>query len=74
MSNNQAPEGLLRLPSIIGNPKKNIPPLVPVARSTWWQWVKKGIAPKPIHIGPRAVAWDSRAIREFMASGFMANR
>jgi len=29
----------------------------PVSRSTWWRWMQKGLAPKPVHLGPHVVAW-----------------
>lgn len=29
----------------------------PVHRTTWWRWIKAGIAPKPVTLGLRAVAW-----------------
>jgi len=67
-------EGLLRLPRIIGNPSANIPPMIPVARSTWFKWVKAGIAPPAVRLGPRAVAWRKSDITAFMQGGFMANR
>lgn len=70
------PTGLLRLPAILGDKTASppVPPLVPVAKSTWWQWIKKGIAPAPIRIGPRAVAWRKEDIALFMAGNFLANR
>jgi len=29
----------------------------PVHRSTWWRWIQQGLAPEPVHLGPRVVAW-----------------
>lgn len=29
----------------------------PVHRTTWWRWVKAGIAPPAVKIGVQAVAW-----------------
>ena len=37
--------------------EKQLLAIVPVHRTTWWRWVKQGIAPKPVAIGPRAKAW-----------------
>ncbi|HEY3700458.1 MAG TPA: AlpA family phage regulatory protein [Spongiibacteraceae bacterium] len=56
--------GFLRLPQIIGNPKADppIPPLIPIGRSTWWQWVRDGKAPAPVKLGPRTTAWRSEQI------------
>jgi len=53
---------LLRLPQIVGDKKRGIPPLVPVSRSTWWAGVKDGRFPKPVRIGERCVAWRARDI------------
>ncbi len=55
--------GFLRLPQIIGNPEKNIPPIVPVSRSTWWAGVKSGRYPAPVKLGPRVTAWRVEDIR-----------
>ena len=49
--------GFLRLAQIIGNPKKGIPPIIPVCRSSWWAGVKSGRFPQPIKLGPRTTAW-----------------
>lgn len=56
--------GFLRLPQIIGNPKADppIPPLIPIGRSTWWQWVRDGKAPAPVKLGPRTTAWRAEQI------------
>ena len=36
---------------------KQILEVVPVGRSTWWNWVRSGKAPKPVKLGPRTTAW-----------------
>jgi hypothetical protein len=43
----------LRLKHIIGDYKAIPPiqPIIPVAKSTWWDGVKKGKYPKPYKIG-----------------------
>lgn len=28
-----------------------------VSRSTLWRWIKEGLFPKPIRLGPKAVRW-----------------
>ena len=28
-----------------------------VSRSTLWRWVKQGLFPKPVRLGPKAVRW-----------------
>jgi predicted DNA-binding transcriptional regulator AlpA len=66
---NQLPEtGFLRLPQIIGDPAKGLPPLIPVKKSTWWQGVKTGRFPQPVKLGPRVTAWRGEDIRALIAS------
>ena len=66
---NQLPEtGFLRLPQIIGDPAKGLPPLIPVKKSTWWQGVKTGRFPQPVKLGPRVTAWRVEDLRTFIAS------
>ncbi len=45
------PAALWRLPEVLRN--------VPVSRATLYSWIEQGRFPKPIKIGPRAVAWRS---------------
>jgi len=59
-------EGFLRLNQIIGNKKDDIPPIIPVSRSTWWSGVKSGRFPAPVHLGPRTTAWRARDIRSLI--------
>jgi len=60
--------GFLRLRHILGDPKANppIPPLIPLAKSTWWAGVKSGRFPKPVKIGG-ATAWKASDIAELIA-------
>ncbi len=55
--------GYLRLSQIIGNPKAQIPPILPVSKSTWWAGVKSGRFPKPVNLGSRITAWRVSDIR-----------
>lgn len=60
---------LLRVETIIGNPKRGIIGLFPISRSAWYQGVKQGIYPKPTNIsGGRAVAWTVGSIRKLLES------
>lgn len=36
---------------------KEVLSLIPVGRSSWYLGIRDGYYPKPINIGPRAVAW-----------------
>jgi prophage regulatory protein len=53
--------GLLRLKDILA-PKGPIP----VSKSTWWSYVRSGLAPKPIKIGPKITAWRAEDVRAFI--------
>jgi predicted DNA-binding transcriptional regulator AlpA len=61
--------GFVRLPQIVGDPKANppIPALIPIGRSTWWQWVQQGKAPAPVKLGPRTTAWRAEDILALVA-------
>jgi predicted DNA-binding transcriptional regulator AlpA len=55
---NQLPEtGFLRLPQIIGDPKRGIAPLIPVSKSTWWLGCRVGRFPAPIRLSSRCTVW-----------------
>lgn len=56
--------GYLRLRQIVGDTTSVPPiaPLIPIGKSTWWQWVRDGKAPAPVRLGPRTTAWKSSDI------------
>lgn len=63
-------DALLRLhgrPGVIPDPKRGLPGIVPVSRSTWWAWVANKTAPQPVRVG-RCTFWRARDVREFAAS------
>lgn len=39
---------------------------LPIGKSTWWAWVAKGIAPKPVKLGAVS-AWAVEDIRALIA-------
>ena len=49
--------GYLRLVQIVGDKKADIPAIIPVSKSTWWQGVKSGRYPKPVKLSKRCTAW-----------------
>ncbi len=49
--------GFLRLRTIIGDKKNNIPAIIPVGRTTWLKGVKNGDYPQPVKLSPHTVAW-----------------
>jgi hypothetical protein len=52
---------------VIPDPKTGRPGIIPVSRSTWWEWVASGRAPQPVKIG-RCTFWRESDIRAFVAS------
>jgi predicted DNA-binding transcriptional regulator AlpA len=51
-------EGFVRLPQILA--------VIPISRSTWWNWVRDGTAPPGIKLGPRTTAWKVSDIRDLI--------
>lgn len=39
-----------------------------VPHSTWYEMMAAGLAPKPVKIGPRAVAWRQSELEEWQAA------
>jgi prophage regulatory protein len=37
-------------------------------RSTVYEWMSKGLFPRPVRIGPRRVAWRTREVDEWIAT------
>jgi hypothetical protein len=60
--------GLLRLWQIVGDPKKNYPPLIPISKSSWWAGVKAGRFPQPIKLGPRITCWRAEDVYSLIDS------
>ncbi len=75
MTNRSLPEiGFIRLSQIVGDPKAELPAIIPVSRSTWWAGVKSGLYPKPVKLGPRITAWRVEDIRKLIDGGVSAHR
>ncbi|MDO9269401.1 MAG: AlpA family phage regulatory protein [Methylobacter sp.] len=55
--------GFLRIWQIVGNPKTNIPPLIPIGRTSFLNGVKSGKYPKPVKLSERTTAWKVEDIR-----------
>jgi prophage regulatory protein len=60
--------GYVRLPQIIGDPKRGIPGVLPIGRTTFLVGVKSGKYPKPVKLGKRTVAWRVEDIRALLES------
>jgi prophage regulatory protein len=64
---NQLPSGFLRIWQIVGDKKRNIPPLIPIGRTTFLNKVKEGKYPKPVKLGERITAWRVEDIKALIA-------
>lgn len=65
----QLPEtGFLRLNQVIGCKKKNIPPLIPIGRTTFLNNVKARKWPylKPVKLGERTTAYKVEDVRRLI--------
>ena len=69
MFTNALPEtGFLRIRQIVGdrNAIPPIPPLFPVAASTWWAGVRAGKFPQPIRLSKGVTVWRAEEIRALL--------
>jgi hypothetical protein len=46
-------------------PRPGMPPIVPVSKTTWYQGIKAGVYPAPLHLGKTAV-WRVSDIRDLL--------
>ena len=58
--------GFLRIKQIIGDRKAEIPPLIPVAESTWWKGVSERRFPQPIRLSKGLTVWRAEDIRDLI--------
>jgi len=61
--------GYLRLNQIIGDKKQNLPPLIPVSKTAWYDGIKHGFFPKPVKLGNRTSAWRNQDIKDLIENG-----
>jgi prophage regulatory protein len=40
--------------------------LIPIARSTWWAWVKSGKAPAPVKVSAGVTCWRRSEVLEMI--------
>lgn len=67
MGNNPIPDsGFLRLKQILGDPKKNIPAIIPISRSAWFLGVKSGIYPSGLSLSAKVVVYRAEDIRALL--------
>lgn len=56
----QIQEVLLREPQVLK--------LVPISRSTLWQWCREKKFPSPIKLSARVTVWDAKQVLDFIAN------
>ncbi len=75
ISNKELPSsGFIKLNQIIGQKaagfkrktREEIPPLIPISRTTFLNRVKSGEYPKPVSLGGRSIAWRLEDIKELI--------
>ena len=54
-------KGLIRVQTILKH--------IDCSPTTWWRWVKKGIAPQPINIDGGGTYWKTEEILYFIENG-----
>jgi hypothetical protein len=60
---------LVRVSDICRNSKTGQPGLLPITRSTWWQWVKDGRAPPGRKLGLKTTVWPVEQVLQLGAAG-----
>ena len=68
----EAMQQYLRVSDIVRNRNTGRPGVLSISTATWWDWVKKGKAPKPIKLSPGITVWrrdDVLAFAESLAAG-----
>ncbi|RDS80845.1 AlpA family phage regulatory protein [Dyella monticola] len=63
----------VRAADIYTNRKTGKIGLLPIGRSTWWEWVSAGTAPKPVKLSPRVTVWRTAEVLAF-AESYVGNR
>jgi prophage regulatory protein len=61
--------GFVKIHHIVGDAKRGIIGIYPVSRSSWYEGIKSGKYPSPVHLGGgRSVAWKVEDIRALLES------
>lgn len=60
-------ERLLKIHDILGDPRHNIPPMIPISQATWYRGIQAGQFPKPVRIGnTRSSFWRESDILKLL--------
>lgn len=65
MVNTLPSEGYVRLAQILGDPGRELPPIFPVSRATWYRGIREGEYPQPVKFG-RMSLWRAEDIRALL--------
>lgn len=63
----QTQESFVRLAQIIGDPKRNIPAIIPISRGSWYRGIKAGKFPKPVRLGEMTAVWLMSDIQKLIS-------
>lgn len=47
--------------------RKEVERITSVSRSTLYAWCRRGLFPRPIQLGPRAVGWRAEEVHAWLA-------
>jgi hypothetical protein len=64
-------KGFLGLRDIVGDKRRGLKGIIPVSPATWYGWIARRRAPKPVKLGSRSV-WrveDIRALIDELSAG-----
>lgn len=61
----QKVERLLRLPQVLE--------LIPISKSTLWNWTKQGKFPAPVRLSRRTTCWKESDVQKFIEEGGLDN-
>ncbi len=56
------PGALVRVSDICRDSKSGRPGLLPISRSTWYEWIAQGRAPQGRPLGPRTRVWPIETV------------
>lgn len=58
---------LLRVADLIGSPRRGTKALIPISRTTLFDWERRGLFPKSKALGPIKV-WDEKTVLQWIAA------
>ena len=65
MSHTLPETGFVRLKQILGDPRKGVPPIVPICKTEFYRLVKEGIFPSPKKFGKRSL-WSVEDVKAML--------